>query len=232
MIFTEEFIPYQMPFVIIMCLAFYVLFYYAITDKYIEKPALKDLFLLFIIHFGQIMSIIYLHKENKIMLAYAVIIVPAFLYGIYSKFENKKKALENYKIYLANEKLKALASQGQDPGIIQNFHYKTPNHIPPQQINQQPPNTKEIYLPQQEQQHVQQIQQSLQITPPPSQFKKFEEQPLAMDNSFYNYDLNKQNVDYSNIQNNNMPVGGFDSSLNGDFQGFGNDSSYQGFGTF
>ena len=47
MIFTEEFNPYQMPFIIIACLAFYVLFYYVITDKYIEKPGLKDLFLLF-----------------------------------------------------------------------------------------------------------------------------------------------------------------------------------------
>ena len=117
----KEFLLYQFPFTVIIAFIFYILFYFAIMDKYFEKPAFKDVILIIILHFFQIAGVYYLNINNRPILAWTLIIIPAVFYGLYRKYQNKQKHLKNLKYwqYLTQQNMK-------NPQ-----EYSNPNNIPP-----------------------------------------------------------------------------------------------------
>jgi len=117
----KVFLLYQFPFTMIIGLIFYIIFYFAIMEKNFEKPAFKDVILVVILHFFQTGMIFYLNINNRPILAWSLIILPAVCYGLYRKYQNKQKHLQHlrYWQYLTQQNMK-------NPQ-----EYSNPNNIPP-----------------------------------------------------------------------------------------------------
>ncbi len=239
---SNEFLPYQFTFILIIGFLFYILFYYGITDNYLEKPNIKDILIIAVLHLLQIYGLHYLYLEKRFVLAYTLIIIPAIFYGLYRKYKNKQKYLQNlrYWDYVTQQKMQS--SQ----------HYDHPQNIPPNAAGQQPnfnpmleqpqiqmnyPNMPGVQQPAthvdtnvyQQQPHTQQyLQPHLSQRRSVSNAAQTNSVPASsiLDNTFYEHEIEnvkQQDVlDYADIQSNNMNVSPFDTGA----------CSYQNFSSF
>ncbi len=244
MIFNNDFLPYQFTFILIIAFLFYVLFYYGITDNYLEKPDIKDILIVSFLHLLQIYGLHYLYLQKRFVLAYTFIIVPAIFYGLYRKYKNKQKYLQNlrYWDYVTQQKMKSSSP-----------HYDHPQNIPPnaagqnQNFNpmlyqpniQQPPINQQILGAEQathvdtsvyeQQPHTQHyLQPHLSQRRNVSDANQNNSVPASsiLDNTFYEHEIEnvkQQDVlDYADIQSNNMNVSPFDTGV----------CSYQNFSSY
>lgn len=235
----KEFLLYQFPCTIIIGILFYILFYFAISDKYMEKPSFKDILLIIILHGFQVVGVYFLNIYKKPILAWTLIIIPAVFYGLYKKYQNKQKFLQKMKYwqYLTQQNM-------NNPQ-----HYSNPGSIPPvnggnfnpmlhrgelQQDSlpriQQDDLQDSHYIPQQKDPQMQQhLQPHINKINAPNEPRKKNDYPAdvksssILDNTFYDQGIghvkSQDMLDYSEIQSNNMNVSAYDTG-NNSYQNF------------
>ena len=112
----------QYTFMMIFKFIYHTIFYYALTDKSIEKPEFNYVLLFIIFHMIQVYAVKYFHANKRYYYAWAIILVPSLLYLAYTKYQEKQKQNDqlNYWKYLATVQQQQNAAppappQGQFP---------------------------------------------------------------------------------------------------------------------
>jgi len=244
----KEFLLYQFPFTIIIAFVFYILFYFAIMDKYFEKPSFKDVLLVIILHFFQTASVYYLNINNRPILAWTLILIPAVFYGLYRKYQNKQKHLKNLKYwqYLTQQNMKNPQEYANSSSIppVNGGNFNPMLHQGELQQPQQPhmnqlPKIQQSglqdshFIPQnaqgepQMQQHLQphlNKQYDAQNEPrKQNQYPADIKSTSLLDNTFYDQGIghvkSQDTLDYADMQSNNMNVSAYDLG-SGSYQQF------------
>lgn len=127
-LFNEQGVIYeQFTFMMIIKFIYHTIFYFGITAKDIEKPQFNYVLLFIIFHMLQIYLVKYFHVNKKIWYAWAVILVPSFIYLAYTKYQEKQSTAEQLKYwqYLAATKQQNSAPAPPD-GQFPNYQQMKP----------------------------------------------------------------------------------------------------------
>ena len=130
----------QFTFMMIFKFIYHTIFYYALTDKSIEKPEFNYVLLFIIFHMIQVYAVKYFHANKRFYYAWAVILVPSLLYLAYTKYQEKQKQNDqlNYWKYLATVQQQNQAPPTPPDGQFPTYGIqKGPQDLPQQPMMQQ-----------------------------------------------------------------------------------------------
>jgi len=101
-------ITLEFEYIMMIVFGLYVLFYYCLCDMRMEKPDLKSLILLVGFHVAHMFIIKKFYKQGDTAIAITLVIVPMFLYKMYSIYQKKQQKEQNMKMAMIMAQLQAM----------------------------------------------------------------------------------------------------------------------------